>query len=161
LFDFRKSLFDFYSFNILLRTQLCLYIEPFTMDIKRAGFVYATSKGIRLFLIKKLFEATLIFAFLVSFSFHAKSQTDISSNQAAVFPKGEKIISENITGTAWMKVLVTGDSTFNSQIANVTFEPGARTDWHTHPGGQILLLQKDLAITRKKENQYKYFAKEM
>ena len=25
-------------------------------------------------------------------------------------------------------------------FANVTFEPGARTNWHTHTGGQILLV---------------------
>ncbi|MDO9372773.1 MAG: cupin domain-containing protein [Bacteroidota bacterium] len=24
-------------------------------------------------------------------------------------------------------------------VGNVTFEPGARTKWHLHPGGQILL----------------------
>ena len=25
-------------------------------------------------------------------------------------------------------------------IGNVTFEPGARNNWHKHPGGQILLV---------------------
>ncbi|WP_232065173.1 cupin domain-containing protein [Rhodocytophaga rosea] len=25
-------------------------------------------------------------------------------------------------------------------MGNVTFEPGARTNWHYHPGGQILLV---------------------
>ena len=32
------------------------------------------------------------------------------------------------------------DTTWNSSIANVTFEPGARTNWHKHSGGQILLV---------------------
>jgi quercetin dioxygenase-like cupin family protein len=37
-------------------------------------------------------------------------------------------------------MLVTGDDVFGSRIGNVTFEPGARTNWHSHPGGQILLV---------------------
>jgi len=36
--------------------------------------------------------------------------------------------------------LVPNDSIFNCPIGNVTFEPGARTNWHKHPGGQILLI---------------------
>ena len=37
-------------------------------------------------------------------------------------------------------MLVSNDSTFNCPIGNVTFEPGARNNWHKHPGGQILLV---------------------
>lgn len=29
-------------------------------------------------------------------------------------------------------------------VANVTFEPGARTAWHTHPWGQILIVSAGL-----------------
>ena len=36
-------------------------------------------------------------------------------------------------------MLVTADKEFNCPIGNVTFEPGARNNWHKHPGGQILL----------------------
>jgi quercetin dioxygenase-like cupin family protein len=57
-----------------------------------------------------------------------------------VFPKGEKINSNNFTGVAWLQMLVTNDSTYNTSIGNVTFEPRARTSWHKHPGGQILLI---------------------
>ena len=32
------------------------------------------------------------------------------------------------------------DDIWNSSIGNVTFEPGARTNWHKHSGGQILLV---------------------
>ena len=31
-------------------------------------------------------------------------------------------------------------SEFNCPIYNVVFEPSARTNWHKHPGGQILLI---------------------
>lgn len=72
--------------------------------------------------------------------------TNISSSESnnisanTVFPKGTKISNNNFTGTAWLHMLVPGDSTFNTSIANVTFEPGARTKWHYHPGGQLLLI---------------------
>ncbi|MDP4157708.1 MAG: cupin domain-containing protein, partial [Bacillota bacterium] len=47
---------------------------------------------------------------------------------------------ELFNAAVWVETLVPKDSTFNSQIANVTFEPGARNNWHRHPGGQILLV---------------------
>jgi 4-carboxymuconolactone decarboxylase len=65
-----------------------------------------------------------------------------SNNMSAstVFLKGTKISNNNFTGTAWLQMLVTNDTTFNTSIGNVTFEQGARTNWHYHPGGQILLI---------------------
>ena len=56
-----------------------------------------------------------------------------------IFPKGQKA-ETNFTGTAWVKMLVTDDSTFDTQVYNVTFEPGCRNYWHSHPGGQLLLV---------------------
>lgn len=44
------------------------------------------------------------------------------------------------TGTTYLTMLSTNESTFNAPIGNVTFEPGARTHWHKHSGGQILLV---------------------
>jgi quercetin dioxygenase-like cupin family protein len=63
----------------------------------------------------------------------------------AIFPKGEKIsgegiINDHFTGTAWLSLLVPDDGTYHCPIYNVTFEPGARNNWHRHPGGQILLV---------------------
>jgi quercetin dioxygenase-like cupin family protein/alkylhydroperoxidase/carboxymuconolactone decarboxylase family protein YurZ len=65
-----------------------------------------------------------------------------SKEQASelVFPKGYKIAGNNFTGDAWLQMLVNNDTTYNTSIGNVTFEPGARTNWHKHPGGQILLI---------------------
>ena len=61
-------------------------------------------------------------------------------NESVIFPKGQKIADEHFIGTAWVETLVPMDSTFNCLVANVTFEPGARNNWHKHPGGQILLV---------------------
>jgi quercetin dioxygenase-like cupin family protein len=61
-------------------------------------------------------------------------------SESVIFPKGEKITNDYFIGTAWLKMLVSNDSTLNCPIGNVTFEPGARNNWHEHPGGQILLV---------------------
>jgi quercetin dioxygenase-like cupin family protein len=64
---------------------------------------------------------------------------DNSANQHTIFAKGEKAPADYFTGTAWIKNLVPADDTFNTVIGNVVFEPGARNNWHKHPGGQILI----------------------
>ena len=56
-----------------------------------------------------------------------------------IFPKGDPAPAEYFTGKAWLKPLVPKDDTFNVVMGNVVFEPGARNNWHTHPGGQILI----------------------
>jgi len=58
----------------------------------------------------------------------------------AIFPKGEKGPAENFTGSAWNTPLVANNSTYNTVIGNVYFEPGARSNWHIHPSGQILIV---------------------
>jgi quercetin dioxygenase-like cupin family protein len=63
-----------------------------------------------------------------------------TSNESNIFPKGEKAPADYFTGTAWVRMLVLNDPVLNCQIGNVVFEPGARNNWHTHPGGQILLV---------------------
>jgi len=35
-------------------------------------------------------------------------------------------------------------------IGNVTFEPGARTNWHTHPKGQVLLILSGTGFYQEK-----------
>lgn len=83
------------------------------------------------------------FVFVVAAS-ACKSETqpdNISSEQVNgnVFPKGEKITNNNFKGDAWLQNLVTADSLNQTAVGSVTFEPGARTNWHSHPAGQIVL----------------------
>lgn len=58
----------------------------------------------------------------------------------ALFATGQKISNNNFTGTAYLHQMVMPDSTNQVQVGNVTFKPGARSNWHYHPGGQILLI---------------------
>lgn len=58
----------------------------------------------------------------------------------AIFPKGEKGSEELFTGNAYNYGLVAPDSIFTTAVGNVYFEPGARSNWHSHPAGQILII---------------------
>ena len=56
----------------------------------------------------------------------------------SIFPLGEKNddYAEYFIGQSWLKMLTTK----SVSIANVTFEPKCRNNWHIHhKGGQILL----------------------
>jgi quercetin dioxygenase-like cupin family protein len=79
-----------------------------------------------------------------------KPETTMEQERELVFPKGEKITNNNFTGDAWLQMLVTSDSIYNASIGNVTFEPGARTNWHKHPGGQILLITEGQGFYQEK-----------
>ncbi|RSK39055.1 cupin domain-containing protein [Mangrovimonas spongiae] len=57
-----------------------------------------------------------------------------------IFPKGQKGTDKFFTGNAYNTGLVAMDSTFTTLVGNVYFEPSARSNWHTHPGGQILII---------------------
>lgn len=76
-----------------------------------------------------------------------------------VFPKGEKIASVNFNGTVYLKMLIAGDSINPTAIGNVTFEPGARTKWHLHPGGQILLVMDGVGYYQEKGQSKKILRK--
>jgi quercetin dioxygenase-like cupin family protein len=57
-----------------------------------------------------------------------------------IFPKGELGSAKNFTGKAWNIGLVENDTIYNTVVGNVYFEPGARSNWHRHPSGQILII---------------------
>ena len=56
----------------------------------------------------------------------------------------------NFAGSVHVKMLVANDSLLNTQMATVTFETGARTNWHYHPSGQILLIVDGTAFYQEK-----------
>jgi quercetin dioxygenase-like cupin family protein len=74
----------------------------------------------------------------------------MAENKTEIFPKGEKAPAEYFTGTAWIKLLLPNDPVLHTQIGNVIFEPGARNNWHTHPGGQILIVTDGVGYYQEK-----------
>jgi quercetin dioxygenase-like cupin family protein len=73
-----------------------------------------------------------------------------SENTNAIFPKGDRAPADYFTGTVWLKLLVPNNDQLSCQIANVIFEPGARNNWHTHPGGQILIATNGVGYYQEK-----------
>jgi len=57
------------------------------------------------------------------------------------FPTGEENtgFAQYFTGKSYLATL-TINKDLNVPIFNVSFEPGARNKWHTHTGGQILII---------------------
>ena len=51
-----------------------------------------------------------------------------------------KSSSDWFTGTVWQDPIVEAPEPARVRAVKVTFEPGARTAWHTHPLGQTLHL---------------------
>ncbi|HET9431982.1 MAG TPA: DUF4440 domain-containing protein, partial [Chitinophagaceae bacterium] len=62
------------------------------------------------------------------------------AQETSIFPKGEKAANVHHVGNVWLNELSEPDTSFNYNITVATFDPGARLDWHIHPGGQILLI---------------------
>jgi len=61
-------------------------------------------------------------------------------NATSLFPKGEQLPSDWFTGEAYLAPLVSKDKNNEFSAGAVTFESGARTNWHTHPKGQVLIV---------------------
>lgn len=62
----------------------------------------------------------------------------------SVFPKGEITKSPNFTGTVWVQMMGENKEVVNARFGHVTFDPKARTNWHLHPGGQILFVTEGM-----------------
>ena len=75
---------------------------------------------------------------------------DNSAYINTLFPKGERAPAAYFLGTVWVKNLVPADDIFNTVIGHVVFEPGARNNWHTHPGGQILIATAGIGYYQEK-----------
>ncbi len=69
-----------------------------------------------------------------------QEETRIQLVQAAqmISRRGEE---QHFTGTVWLHEVPHNIPTLiDVRVALVFFEPGARTNWHTHPEGQILYV---------------------
>ena len=67
-----------------------------------------------------------------------KAMTQETNN--SIFPKGNKLSNEYFTGDAYLHLLLAKDKNNEFSLGSVTFEPSARTVWHTHPKGQVLIV---------------------
>lgn len=80
-------------------------------------------------------------AAILTLTTEARTETMQKSNVDTIFNQGEiNPYGEFFTGQTYLNMLSTKDTIWQAPIGNVTFEPGARTNWHKHTGGQILLV---------------------
>ena len=90
---------------------------------------------------KNKFRYGLFFMLILIDGCNMEKKTEEPIPQStAVFPKGEILDSDNITGTVWLHMMGANDSTLHARFGHVSFAPKARTNWHSHPGGQVLFI---------------------
>lgn len=53
---------------------------------------------------------------------------------------GQLAGEENFTGTVYVEPVFDAEKPFAVNSGKVTFLPGARTNWHSHPAGQMLVV---------------------
>lgn len=63
----------------------------------------------------------------------------------------------NFTGTVWVSTLAGPNTQTDCIVSQVTFEPTARTVWHTHPNGQILVATKGTGYYQEKGQPLRVF----
>ncbi|ATP55150.1 cupin [Pedobacter ginsengisoli] len=105
--------------------------------------------------------AILLLIGVVSFSCTQKNETKQTSElqNSTVFAKGKKITNDNFTGTVWLENLIQADTLNQNSVGSVTFEAGARSKWHTHPAGQILLAIDGIGYYQEKGQPKKILRK--
>ena len=101
----------------------------------------------------KSISAILFISTMIAFAScnNDKNQTKMTAqNNTSLFPKGEKLSNDWFSGNAFLAPLLARDTTNDFSIGSVTFEPKARTHWHTHPRGQVLIVTEGEGFNQEK-----------
>lgn len=80
----------------------------------------------------------------------AQSSGDSTRSRTNIFAKGTKAPATNFTGTVWVNMVMLPQDGLDCSVGVVTFEPGARSNWHKHPGGQVLLVTEGKGYYQEK-----------
>jgi 4-carboxymuconolactone decarboxylase len=74
-----------------------------------------------------------------------------NAQDSTLFPRGQiGANTDNYTGTIWLNELNHPDSNFTFSLAQAVYAPGAKLDWHIHPGGQYLLITEGKGYYQEK-----------
>jgi len=76
--------------------------------------------------------------------------TQAVAQTSPIFPKGEKSPNVHHVGNVWLTELNAPDSVFSYGTSVAIFDPGARLYWHSHPGGQILIITDGVGYYQEK-----------
>ena len=84
---------------------------------------------------------TLLFLTMLLTGCNPEKKADEPIGQIEMdFARGNQITSNNFTGNVWLNMMGATDTSLYVNYGNVTFGPKARTNWHAHPGGQLLFI---------------------
>lgn len=89
---------------------------------------------------RTILMVTLLFAIMSCGQTNLDKSSEKALSETAIFPKGDKLPCANFTGDAYATRLLGSDKNNDYNIGVVTFNPAARTNWHTHPKGQVLIV---------------------
>jgi quercetin dioxygenase-like cupin family protein len=85
---------------------------------------------------KQLIATAISFALLATAPANAQS-IEITPNGSRPSARGS---AQNFTGSVVVDPLFAATANTRATGGHVTFEPGARSAWHTHPAGQTLIV---------------------
>lgn len=94
-------------------------------------------------MMKHNYKFVLFFLIILLFACREEQKTiETSSLNGSPFIKGNQLNSPNFVGDVWLNMMGAIDSSLHTSYGHVTFAPGGRTNWHSHPGGQLLFITK-------------------
>ena len=74
----------------------------------------------------------------------ALTAASAAAQRIAISPSGSRATirgpAQAYTGTAVADTLIAPNDASHVMVVTITFEPGARTAWHSHPAGQYLIV---------------------
>lgn len=76
--------------------------------------------------------------------------TTVSAQDTSIFSKLEKSTNGHNTGTVWLNEVSAPDSTFEYVVAFASYASNSWLDWHSHPGGQILIITEGTGYYQEK-----------
>ncbi|MDR2039826.1 MAG: cupin domain-containing protein [Bacteroidales bacterium] len=112
-------------------------------------------------MIKKLSILLMIGMSIVSCNNQRKNKNmETKEQHTAIFPKGTSGSSDWFTGTVYVQGLVNPEEIEGLySVGQVTFEPGGKTNWHTHPIGQVLLVTEGRGFYQERGKPARELAK--
>ncbi len=75
--------------------------------------------------------------------------TGVPVNQPFAIGAANTAYAQYFTGRSWLARL-TSNAELNAPVANVTFEPSCRNNWHSHTGGQLLIAVGGIGYYQEK-----------
>lgn len=92
-----------------------------------------------------------VFMLLQVLQARTQTSTKIKKTKMTSFiDKGTPAPAAYFTGTVWVNMNVKPEEGYNINMGTVTFEPKARTNWHTHTSGQILFVIEGIGYYQEK-----------